>query len=156
MLNHQFLREVGAVARCVQSLSDVNFKKLALQRGQFVFLTRICESPGLHLLELSQLLKVDKATATKAVQKLEAEGYVRKEQNQTDKRMVHLFPTERAQEVYPELIAEENRYLARCFAGMTKDEQARAETLLQRIRENIEAEWLVMKTGKGGASHENS
>ena len=156
MLNHQFLREVGAVARCVQSLSDVNFKKLALQRGQFVFLTRICESPGLHLLELSQLLKVDKATATKAVQKLEAEGYVRKEQNQTDKRMVHLFPTERAQEVYPELIAEENRYLARCFAGMTKDEQARAETLLRRIRENIEAEWLVMKTGKGGASHENS
>ena len=156
MLNHQFLREVGAVARCVQSLSDVNFKKLALQRGQFVFLTRICESPGLHLLELSQLLKVDKATATKAVQKLEAEGYVRKEQNQTDKRMVHLFPTERAQEVYPELIAEENRYLARCFAGMTKEEQARAETLLRRIRENIEAEWLVMKTGKGGASHENS
>ena len=156
MLNHQFLREVGAVARCVQSLSDVNFKKLALQRGQFVFLTRICESPGLHLLELSQLLKVDKATATKAVQKLEAEGYVRKEQNQTDKRMVHLFPTERAQEAYPELIAEENRYLARCFAGMTKEEQARAETLLRRIRENIEAEWLVMKTGKGGASHENS
>ena len=156
MLNHQFLREVGAVARCVQSLSDVKFKKLALQRGQFVFLTRICESPGLHLLELSHLLKVDKATATKAVQKLEAEGYVRKEQNQTDKRMVHLFPTERAQEVYPELIAEENRYLARCFAGMTKEEQARAETLLRRIRENIEAEWLVMKTGKGGASHENS
>ena len=156
MLTHQFLREVGAVARCVQSLSDVKFKKLALQRGQFVFLTRICESPGLHLLELSHLLKVDKATATKAVQKLEAEGYVRKEQNQTDKRMVHLFPTERAQEVYPELIAEENRYLARCFAGMTKDEQARAETLLRRIRENIEAEWLVMKTGKGGASHENS
>ena len=156
MLTHQFLREVGAVARCVQSLSDVKFKKFALQRGQFVFLTRICESPGLHLLELSHLLKVDKATATKAVQKLEAEGYVRKEQNQTDKRMVHLFPTERAQEVYPELIAEENRYLARCFAGMTKDEQARAETLLRRIRENIEAEWLVMKTGKGGASHENS
>ena len=156
MLTHQFLREVGAVARCVQSLSDVKFKKFALQRGQFVFLTRICESPGLHLLELSHLLKVDKATATKAVQKLEAEGYVRKEQNQTDKRMVHLFPTERAQEVYPELIAEENRYLARCFAGMTKEEQARAETLLRRIRENIEAEWLVMKTGKGGASHENS
>ena len=156
MLTHQFLREVGAVARCVQSLSDVKFKKLALQRGQFVFLTRICESPGLHLLELSQLLKVDKATATKAVQKLEAEGYVRKEQNQTDKRMVHLFPTERAKEAYPELIAEENRYLACCFAGMTTEEQALAEALMERIRENIETEWLAWKTGKGGKNHENS
>ena len=155
MLTHQFLREVGAVARCVQSLSDANFKKLALQRGQFVFLTRICESPGLHLLELSHLLKVDKATVTKAVQNLEAEGYVRKEQNQTDKRMVHLFPTERAQEVYPELIAEENRYLACCFTGMTKEEQALAETLIERIRENIETEWLAWKTGKGGENHEN-
>ncbi len=156
MLKHQFLREVGAVARCVQSLSDVTFKKLALQRGQFVFLTRICEAPGIHLLELSHLLKVDKATATKAVQKLEAEGYVRKEQNQTDKRMYQLFPTMRAEKAYPELIAEENRYLACCFAGMTKEEQKLAETLLRRIRENIEAEWLEWKTGKGGVSHENS
>lgn len=156
MLTHQFLREVGAVARCVQSLSDVRFKKLALQRGQFVFLTRICESPGLHLLELSHLLKVDKATVTKAVQKLEAEGYVRKKQNQTDKRMVHLFPTERAKEAYPELIAEENRYLACCFTGMTKEEKALAETLIERIRENIETEWLAWKTGKGGKNHENS
>ena len=156
MLTHQFLREVGAVARCVQSLSDVTFKKLTLQRGQFVFLTRICENPGIHLLELSHLLKVDKATTTKAVQKLAAEGYVRKVQNAEDKRMYQLFPTVRAEKVYPELIAEENRYLVCCFAGMTKEEQALAETLLRRIRENIEAEWLVMKTGKGGASHENS
>lgn len=156
MLTHQFLREVGAVARCVQSLSDVTFKKLTLQRGQFVFLTRICEKPGIHLLELSHLLKVDKATTTKAVQKLEAEGYVRKAQNVEDKRMYQLFPTIRAEEAYPELIAEENRYLARCFAGMTKEEQALAEMLLRRIRENIEAEWLEWKTGKGGKAHENS
>lgn len=156
MLKHQFLREVGAVARCVQSLSDVKFKKFELQRGQFVFLTRICENPGIHLLELSHLLKVDKATTTKAVQKLAAEGYVRKVQNVEDKRMYQLFPTVRAEEAYPELIAEENQYLACCFEGITKEEQELVEMLLRRIRENIEAEWLMMKTGKGGASHENS
>lgn len=156
MLKHQFLREVGAVARCVQSLSDVKFKKIELQRGQFVFLTRICENPGIHLLELSHLLKVDKATTTKAVQKLAAEGYVRKVQNVEDKRMYQLFPTVRAEEAYPELIAEENQYLACCFEGITKEEQELVEMLLRRIRENIEAEWLMMKTGKGGASHGNS
>ena len=156
MLKHQFLREVGAVARCVQSLSDVKFKKFELQRGQFVFLSRICEHPGIHVLELSHLLKVDKATTTKAVQKLAAEGYVRKVQNVEDKRMYQLFPTVRAEEAYPELIAEENQYLACCFEGITKEEQELVEMLLRRIRENIEAEWLMMKTGKGGASHENS
>ena len=119
-------------------------------------MTRICETPGIHLLELSHLLKVDKATTTKAVQKLAAEGYVRKVQNAEDKRMYQLFPTARAQEAYPELIAEENRYISCCFAGMTKEEQELAETLLRRIRENIEAEWMEWKTGKGGASHENS
>ena len=156
MLTHQFLREVGAVARCVQSLSDVKFKKFELQRGQFVFLTRICENPGIHLLELSHLLKVDKATTTKAVQKLAAEGYVRKVQNVEDKRMYQLFPTVRAEEAYPELIAEENQYLACCFEGITKEEQELVEMLLRRIRENIEDEWMEWKTGKGGASHENS
>ena len=58
------------LARSIQSISDVKFKEFNLQRGQFIFLTRVCENPGFNQIDLSNLLKVDKTTTTKAIQKL--------------------------------------------------------------------------------------
>lgn len=145
-LKNQVLREVGALARCIQSISDIKFRELRLQRGQFIFLTRICEHPGINLAELSGILKVDKATTTKAVQKLMEEMYVRRERDSQDKRMWHLFPSPRAQEIYGQIIDEENRNIASCFSGFSPAEQEIACLLLQRMRKNIEQDWKELKT----------
>lgn len=144
-LDSQILREVGALARCVQSLSDIRFRELDLQRGQFVFLTRICEAPGLALGQLAEVVKVDKATATKAVQKLAVSGYVRREQDQHDKRLIHLFPSEKGQAVYEQIIAEENRNLAVCLEGITAAEAALLERSLRRMQEQLAVEWRAVK-----------
>lgn len=149
-LKNQILREVGAVARCIHTLADVKYRQINLQRGQFTFLTRICEHPGVNLAELSALLKVDKTTTTKAVQKLMAAGYVRRERDAVDKRMWRLVPSEKALDVYPVVIAEENRSIDICFAGFSDAERAAALSLLGRMRANIEKEWLEQKKGGGG------
>ena len=85
-LNSEILRDIGAVSRSVQAISDIHFRRLNLQKGQFIFLTRICEHPGINLIELSLLLRVDKTTTTKAVQKLIEVNYVQKERNESDQR----------------------------------------------------------------------
>ncbi|MDR7865741.1 MAG: MarR family transcriptional regulator [Sporomusaceae bacterium] len=149
-LKNQILREIGAVARCIHTLADVKYREISLQRGQFTFLTRICEHPGVNLAELSVLLKVDKTTTTKAVQKLMAAGYVQRERDPVDGRMWRLVPSELALEVYPGIIAEENRSIDICFAGFSDAERAAALGLLGRMRANIEKEWLEQKQGGGG------
>jgi len=133
------------LARCVQSISDIKFREIKLQRGQFVFLTRICEQQGINLIDLSNILKVDKATTTKAVQKLMEEGYVRRERSSGDQRMWHLFPLPKAEEVYQYIIEEENRNIENCFAGFTDEEKEDACYLLKRMRENIEQDWKKQK-----------
>ena len=69
-LHNDLLRDIGTLARTIHYLHDLHFKELALQRGQFIFLTRICENTGINQNDLSLLLKVDKSTTAKAVQKL--------------------------------------------------------------------------------------
>ncbi|HWQ61722.1 MAG TPA: MarR family transcriptional regulator, partial [Negativicutes bacterium] len=91
------LREVGALARCIHSINDLKYRELGLQRGQFIFLTRVVEHPGVNLAELSAMLRVDKTTTTKAVQKLLAAGLVARERDAADARMWRLVPTDRAQ-----------------------------------------------------------
>jgi DNA-binding MarR family transcriptional regulator len=145
ILKNEILREVGAVARSIQSISDISFRKLNLQKGQFIFLTRICEHPGTNLIDLSHILRVDKTTTTKAVQKLITEGYVQKERDSADQRMWHLYPSAKALEVYSLVIGEENRYIDVCFSGLSAHEEIEVQRLLKKMSENIEAEWKFIK-----------
>ena len=111
-LDSNVLRDIGALSRSIHSINDIRFKQYHLQRSQFIFLTRICEHPGLTQIALTSLLKVDKATTAKAVQKLIAEGYVVKTRDEKDKRAWNLFPTSAANAVYEPIVAEENRNIA--------------------------------------------
>lgn len=151
-LNSQILRDIGAVARSVQSISDLHFRRLSLQKGQFIFLTRICEYPGINLIELSVLLRVDKTTTTKAVQKLIDTNYVQKERHESDQRAWRLFPTEKALTTYTEVIAAENQLIEYCFKGFSDREKNAAGQLLARMQDNISHEWKSQKNVQGGKS----
>ncbi|QJW49001.1 MarR family transcriptional regulator [bacterium BFN5] len=133
------------LARSIQSISDIKFKDIKLQRGQFIFLTRVCENPGINQIDLSNILKVDKATTTKAMQKLIDEGYIVKERDEKDKRMWRLFPTDQAKRVYPMIIDEENRNIAVCFANFSEQEKLHVYNLVKKMRANIEEDWKKLK-----------
>ncbi|WP_199884058.1 MarR family winged helix-turn-helix transcriptional regulator [Anaerosinus massiliensis] len=132
----------------MQSICDIKFRELNLQRGQFIFLTRICEQPGIHLNELSNLLKVDKATTTKAVQKLMAEDYVRKTRDCEDKRIYHLFPSEKAKKIYPYMIEEENLNIESCFQDFSVEEKKMMEQFMKRMCIHIDQYWKETKSSK--------
>ncbi|MGE5627231.1 MAG: MarR family winged helix-turn-helix transcriptional regulator [Solirubrobacterales bacterium] len=144
-LNSNLLREIGALSRCINSINDVKFKEINLQKGQFTFLTRICENKGINLIDLSNLLKVDKTTTTKAIQKLIEAGYIFKKRDEADKRMWRLYPEDKAQEVYSFIIEEENRSIDTCLHDFTMEEKELVNRLIIRMRENIENDWKDIK-----------
>lgn len=146
-LKNELLREIGALARCVHAISDTKFRQHFLQKGQFIFLTRICERPEINLIDLSNMLKVDKTTTSKVVQKLINEGYIQKKRDETDQRVWRLFPLAKALEIYPELIEEENRNVATCLEGFTEQETETVLQLLKKMREKIETRWRIVKMG---------
>lgn len=121
------------------------FKELGLQKGQFIFLTRVCENPGINQIDLSNLLKVDKTTTTKAIQKLIDTGYVRKTRDERDKRMWRLYPEKKGLDAYTPVIEEENRNIAVCFTSFTEAEKEAAQRLVKKLSENIENNWKALK-----------
>ncbi|WP_416101115.1 MarR family winged helix-turn-helix transcriptional regulator [Clostridium carboxidivorans] len=116
-----------------------------LQKGQFTFLTRICENQGINQIDLSNLLKVDKTTTTKAIQKLIEAGYIDKKRDDIDKRMWRLYPKEKALEVYTFIIEEENRNIEVCFKNFNSEEKELVNKLVKKMRENIESDWKEIK-----------
>ena len=51
------LREIGIIARALDSIANIEFRDLDLARGQYLYLVRIAEQPGMIQEELSELLK---------------------------------------------------------------------------------------------------
>ncbi|WP_097026817.1 MarR family winged helix-turn-helix transcriptional regulator [Clostridium peptidivorans] len=126
-------------------MSDIKFKELNLQKGQYIFLTRVCENPGINQVDLSNLLKVDKTTTTKAIQKLIAAGYINKNRDDIDKRMWRLYPEEKGLEIYTLVIQEENRNIEICFSNFTEEEKESMYQLVKKMRKNIENDWKEIK-----------
>lgn len=147
-LGSDILREIGTLSRSIHSISDLRFKELKLQKGQFTFLTRICENQGISLVNLSDLLKVDKTTTTKAIQKLIEAGYIDKKRDDFDKRIWRLFPREKALEIYSFIIDEENRNIEICFADMSAEEKILVRKLIKKMSGNIEKSWSDLVKNK--------
>lgn len=144
-LDSYILREIGTLSRCIHCISDLKFKELKLQKGQFTFLTRICENPGINQIDLSNILKVDKTTTTKAIQKLIDAGYISKEKDDIDKRMWRLYPKKKALETYEFIIDEENRNIGVCFDKFSEEEKDMVYELVRKMRQNIESDWKEVK-----------
>ncbi len=142
---NDILRGIGAISRCIQTINDSRLKPFHLERGQFVFLTRICENEGITPIDLSIRLKVDKATATKAIQKMEDKGLIERKRDTLDKRMWRLYPTPEALALYSLIITEENENISICFSDFTEDEKAVAGKLIKKMEKNIEQKWEALK-----------
>lgn len=97
----EILREIGAIARALDSISNIEFKELDLTKGQYLYVIRICENPGIIQEKVAELLKVDRTTASRAIQKLETKGFIEKRIEQGNKKNKLLFPTTKSLEIYP-------------------------------------------------------
>ena len=136
-LTNTILRDIDTLVREIHALYESKFKNYDLQRGQFIFLTRIYENPGISLSDLSYELKLDKTTISRAIQKLIDSGYLIKRQDEIDKRMWHLFSTDKCKELYHEIITEKNRIILICFNGVEPAEINNFSKIVNIISNNI-------------------
>ncbi|WP_431088898.1 MarR family winged helix-turn-helix transcriptional regulator [Paenibacillus sp. 8b26] len=143
----EVLREIGMIARALDSISNIEFKEYDLTKGQYLYLVRICENPGIIQEKLAEMIKVDRTTASRAIKKLVINGFIEKKEDNHNQKIKKLFPTEKGNNVYP-FIKKENDYSNNvALEGFSEREVESIFNLLQRVRENIGNDWEFVKKG---------
>lgn len=143
----EILRDIGVIARALDSISNIEFKEVDLTRGQYLYLVRICENPGIIQEKLAEMIKVDRTTTARAIKKLEKNGLIEKEQDQENKKIRHLYPTSKGKTVYP-LIIRENEYSNQvALQGITEEEAQQLKILLEKVSVNVSDDWNFVKKG---------
>ncbi|MFK4300985.1 MULTISPECIES: MarR family winged helix-turn-helix transcriptional regulator [unclassified Paenibacillus] len=143
----EVLREIGMIARALDSISNIEFKEYDLTKGQYLYIVRICENPGIIQEKLAEMIKVDRTTASRAIKKLEINGFIEKKEDTHNKKIKKLFPTEKGNNVYPFIKRENDHSNNVALEGFSEREVETIFNLLQRVRENIGDDWEFVKKG---------
>jgi DNA-binding MarR family transcriptional regulator len=141
------LREIGMIARALDSISNIEFKEYDLTKGQYLYLVRICENPGIIQEKVAEIIKVDRTTAARAIKKLEINGFIEKKEDNQNKKIKKLFPTEKGESVYPFIKRENDHSDLMALKGFSDSEVETIFHLLQRVRANVEKDWEYVKKG---------
>lgn len=110
---NDILREIGSISRMLDAIANIEFKELKLNKGQYIYLVRIFENEGIIPERLAEVIKVDRTTLSRAVRKLEENGFILKESDPFNKKIKHLYTKRKACcAVYlkRKRILEQNRY----------------------------------------------
>lgn len=143
----EILREIGMIARALDSISNIEFKDFDLTKGQYLYLVRICENPGIIQEKVAEMIKVDRTTAARAIKKLENQGFIVKKNDDHNKKIKKLYPTDKGDRVYVYL-KKEGEYTDKvALAGFSPEEIETMFHLLHKVRKNIEVDWEYVKKG---------
>lgn len=144
---NEILREIGMIARALDSISNIEFKEYDLTKGQYLYLVRICENPGIIQEKLAEMIKVDRTTAARAIEKLEMNGFIEKKNDKHNKKIKKLFPTGKGESVFPFIKKENDHSNSVALVGFSESEAKTLFHLLKRVRKNIEIDWEFVKKG---------
>ncbi|WP_298555571.1 MarR family transcriptional regulator [uncultured Algibacter sp.] len=136
-MNKEILREIGKIYRGLNSFSDFLMKSINLEKGQYQFLLRVKENPGINQQDLSSILLVDKTTTAKAIKKLVAKGYVIKKNEKKDRRNLNLHLTEKGKQTCILLDQEEQYATKFSLSEMNNSEQDKILKQLNIISKNV-------------------
>lgn len=128
---------ISAIYRHMQILIAAELAPFRIGSGQYIFLMAIAGQERMTQKALSEDLLIDKTTTAKAIAKLEAEGYVRREADPSDNRCHLLYLTEEGRSVVPKVQEALNRIKNKTRKGITDVEYAFMLDLLKKVLRNM-------------------
>ncbi|TDQ53135.1 MarR family winged helix-turn-helix transcriptional regulator [Actinorugispora endophytica] len=128
---------ITRVARLHRMLEGSLLRRAGLHPGQEALMMHLWETGAQRQSELTALLGSDSATMTRAVQRLERAGFVRRVPCPTDRRGVIIEPTAASQALRQEIEEIWWQLEEATVSGLTEEERATALRVLDRLEANL-------------------
>jgi len=136
----------GAAHRSAQSRL---FNSLGSHRtqGRFAILRALFFAEGGTLTQraIRQDIRVTAPNVSQLINSLEIEGLVRREVNQPDRRVTHVYLTSAGRKVAEQVVPAMARLMTMSLNGFSADEKAQFHGFLSRFRANVESAPLLTK-----------
>ncbi|HON87731.1 MAG: MarR family transcriptional regulator [Firmicutes bacterium] len=115
-------------------------KDFDITTPQFLALQVLRDEPGITMGELCEKLFLACSTATDLVDRMEKNGYVNRQRDLEDRRVIRLFITEKGEEIIHEVILARRRYVEQILKQLSAEEIEQLATSLEKLHSLMHSE----------------
>lgn len=130
----KIIRHLTAISRCGTEYRNQYFNETDFQSRHARYIIEICDRPGISQEGLSRRLLVDKSTVARQCALLEEAQMISRQPRVDDKRILQLFPTEKALALLPQIIEAWDSWELLLTQDMTEDEKTQLADLLVKMK----------------------
>ena len=124
---------MNVISRCAAAYKTEHGTVEDIAECHHVFFFRICADPGLSQDALVKHTRLNKSTVTRSLAYLEERGYIRREQDEEDKRSLLVYPTDKMLAALPEVRKLAREWNAALTEGIDDEELRIFESVLDKM-----------------------
>ena len=129
-------RAIGRLSRSAHSYFQHRFREIGLGHAQVLTLHYVSRHDGIDQNELCGHQHLDKSSLTSQLKKLEANGYIIRKSDPTDRRAKRVFITKKTQAIQDDLHAVFTSWSQILLEGFDNKERDAIFLLLNKMQEN--------------------
>ena len=135
---HPFMRQISITYRCAMRFRETELADTGLAGCQTPYLTALFRKPGISQEEISRQLNVNKSSVARQLAILEEKGYIRRQSSESDRRLLLVYPTDKALAIKERLYRCYHDWSSYLTKDFTDEEQALLSDLMARIAQRAE------------------
>ena len=137
----QIIRDITEITRAGAEYKTTNLAPYGLKGCHASYLAEICACPGISQDRLAQKICINKSNVARQAAILEDDGFILRKPSQADKRVMELYPTEKALTLMPEITEILNKWEDFLLADLSEEEVEHVHFILQRMRDKASG-WM--------------
>ena len=138
----QIIRDITEIARCGAQYRTETLAPMGLKACHASYLLEICNHPGISQDKLAARICINKSNVARQTAALEEDGFITRTPSTQDKRIMQLYPTQKTQDLLPEIRIILNQWEACLTADVSEEEREILERVLERMK-NKSSEWMA-------------
>src|SRR3954453_21818653 len=128
---------ISDVARLIRTAFDRRVRELGITRAQWLALTRLHRHPGISQSELADLMEIERASAGRMIDRMEANGWVERRALNGDRRVKRVYLTQEAERVHRRIWRVAEATVEGALGDLSAPEAAQLMQLLGRVKKTL-------------------
>lgn len=137
----QITRDMLRIIRSNAQFRNDFLEPLGLKSCHASYLSTLCANPGISQDKLAKLIFIDKSNVARQTVTLEEAGYVTRTPSKEDRRIMQLYPTQKALDTLPKIHEMYTQWNELLTQDLTEAECIQLTELLAKIKIRA-AEWM--------------
>lgn len=127
------------VARLMRTVFERRVRALGLTRAQWLVIARVRRRPGLSQSEIADLLEIEKASAGRLIDRMQAKGWLERRDDRNDRRVYRVHLTRKAERIHASIWPLAEATVDEALGDLSSEERRRLAGLMTRVKTKLQA-----------------